>query len=57
MSLPLSCSASRLVPLPNADADYSNTGLRRLQEILLFCVCALDIGLLFAVMLTVPVAA
>ncbi len=29
MSLPLSCSASRLMPLPNADAGYSNTGLRR----------------------------
>jgi hypothetical protein len=37
MSLPLSCSASRSVPLPNADAGYSNTGLRRLQEILILC--------------------
>jgi hypothetical protein len=43
MSLPLSYYASRLMPLPNADAGYSNTGLRRLQKILLFCVCALDI--------------
>jgi hypothetical protein len=41
MSLPPSYSASRLVPLPNADAGYSNTGLRRLQEILLFYVCTL----------------
>lgn len=36
MSLPLSCSASRLMPLPNVDAGYSNTGLRRLQEVRLF---------------------
>lgn len=43
MSLPLSCSASRLVPLPNADAGYSNTGLRRLQEILLFWVYKQDV--------------
>jgi hypothetical protein len=32
-----------LVPLPNEDAGYSNTGLRRLQEILLFCVYKQDV--------------
>jgi hypothetical protein len=41
MSLPLPYSASRLMPLPNEDAGYSNTGLRHLQEILLFDVCPL----------------
>jgi hypothetical protein len=34
MSLPLSCSASRVMPLPNRGAGYSNTGLRRLEETL-----------------------
>jgi hypothetical protein len=43
MSLPLSYSASRLMPLPNEDAGYSNTGLRRLQEILLFWVYKQDV--------------
>jgi hypothetical protein len=43
MSLPLSYYASRIMPLPNADAGYSNTGLRRLQEILLFCVYKQDV--------------
>ena len=47
MSLPLSCSASRLVPLPNGDAGYSNTGLRRLQEILLSYVCTLNGSITF----------
>lgn len=32
MSLPLSCYADRLKPLPNEDAGCSNTGLRRRQE-------------------------
>jgi hypothetical protein len=32
MSLPLSYYAGRLLPLPNADAGCSNTGLRRRQE-------------------------
>ena len=43
MSLPLSYYASRLMPLPSADAGYSNTGLRRLQEILLFYVYKQDV--------------
>lgn len=55
MSLPLSCSASRLMPLPSADAGYSNTGLRRLQEIPLFYVCTLIDGITFPVKLAVPV--
>ncbi len=38
MSLPLPYYASRLMPLPNEVADYSNTGLRRLQETLDICI-------------------
>jgi hypothetical protein len=56
MSLPLSYSASRLVPLPNEDAGYSNTGRRRLHEILYFMSVRWSAILTFLVMQTALVA-